>query len=106
MIGKNGIVGFMALALMGSFVGLSMLGVDMASAFADSIGVTFLVGVIATVWGCNSGVADIQGVLKDAPFPNVVYGTAASEVMNLRNQEQSQELHRRLEQNGRNTRGQ
>jgi hypothetical protein len=106
MIGQKGILGLMILALIGSFAGLSLLGLDMASAFADSMGVMFLTGVVAALWGVNLNGADVQGILRDAPYPNVVYGTAASEVMNLRNQEQAQDLRHRLDENERRILGQ
>ncbi len=107
MLGKNEILGLAILAFLGSIAGLCVLGVDVASSIADGFVVAFAVGCIVGAWGLSGDIAGtvVQDALRDFPYQNVVYGTAASEVMELRQGLVAQDVGKMIDDNAKRLRG-
>jgi hypothetical protein len=78
-----------------------MLGVWLPSAIGSGFVIAFFAGAGAASWGVGGS----SVIVKSQPYQNVKYGTAASEVMELRQGFTSSDVARMNEDNRRSLRG-
>jgi len=82
MIGQREIFGIAILAFLGSIVGLSMLGADIASTIGGGFVVAFFAGI-----GVAFSTVDRKTpsfIPRSQPYESAKFGTAASEIQQIR----------------------
>jgi hypothetical protein len=104
MTGQRGIIGIAILAFLGSIVGLCMLGVDIASAIGSGFVIAFFSGVGAAFLSVPN-LRNSRFPMRSQPYENVKYGTAASEVMELRQGLTTQDVGNMIDGNAKKLRG-
>ena len=104
MIGQKGIIGIAILAFFGSIVGLSMLGADIASAIGGGFVVAFFAGIVALFSTVDRKILSL--IPRSQPYESAMFGTAASEIQELRLGMQTQDVAHMIEENQKRLRGQ
>jgi hypothetical protein len=82
-------------------VGLCMFGVWLPAAISDGFVVAFGVACLAYAWGLDSSSGP-----RSQPYESAKYGTAASEIQELRLGMQTQDVSHLIEENQKRLRGQ